>query len=129
MFPEGTEAAVRWGSIKKIFLKISQNSQENKFIWFFFLIKLQACRLHFIKRETPIQVFSCEVCETFKKTYFTQHIQTNASVHTKNSFKTEQRSHQEMLYVICDLPISDLSCEITSKFTKFLERNQWISFF
>ena len=56
MLPEGTEAAVRRGSIKKMFLKISQNSQENKFIWFSFLIKLQACRLQaatFIKKETP----------------------------------------------------------------------------
>ena len=122
VLPEGTEAAVRRGSIKKIFLKISQTSQGNKFIWFSFLIKLQACRLHFIKRETPIQVFSCEVCETFKKTYFTQHLQTTASVDTKNSFKTEQRSHQELLYVICNLPISDVSC--TLKFTKILERNQ-----
>ena len=127
MFPEGTEVAVRWGSIKKIFLKIPQNPQENKFIWFSFLIKLQGC--NFIKRETPIQVFSCEVCKSFKKTYFTQHLQTTAAVDTKNSFKTEQRSHEEMLCVICDLPISDVSCKITSKFTKILERNQWRSFF
>ena len=117
VLPEGTERAVRRGSIKKIFLKISQTSQGNKFIWFSFLMKLQACR----------QMFSCEVCEIFKKTYFTQHLQTTASVDTKNSFKTGQRSHQEMLYVICDLPTSDVSCEITWKFTKILERNKWKS--
>ena len=66
-------------------------------------------------------MFSCEVCEIFKKTYFTQHLQTTASVDTKNSFKTEQKTHQVMLFVICDLPISDVSCEITWKFTKILE--------
>ena len=74
-------------------------------------------------------MFSCEFCEIFKNTFFKEHVQTTASVDTKNSFKAEQRSHQEMLYVICDLPISDISCEITWKFNKIIERNQWKSFF
>ena len=116
MLPVGTEAAVRIGSLKKMFLKISQNSQENTFIGFSFLIKLQACRLagcNFIKKETPIQAFSCEFCEIFRNTFFTEHLQATASVDNKNSFKTEQRSQQEMLYEICDLPISNISCKIT----------------
>ena len=74
-------------------------------------------------------MFSCEFFEIFKNTFFTEHLQTTASVDTKNSFKTEQRSYQEMLYVICDLPISDISCEITWKFNEILERNQGKSFF
>ena len=74
-------------------------------------------------------MFSCEFCEFIKNTFFTEHLQTTASVDTKNSFKVEQNIHQEMLYVICDLPISDISCEITWKFNKILERNQWKSFF
>ena len=45
MLPVGTEAAVRIGSMKKMFFKISQNLQENIFIGFSFLIKLQACWL------------------------------------------------------------------------------------
>ena len=58
MLPEGTEAAVRRGSIKKIFLKVSQNSQENKFIWLSFLIKLQAWRLQiYQKRDSHTSVF------------------------------------------------------------------------
>ena len=40
----------QWSSMKKAFLKISQNSQ--------------VCI--FIKKETPKQVFSCEFCEVFK---------------------------------------------------------------
>ena len=72
---------------------------------------------------------SCDFFEIFKNTFFTEHLQTTASVDTKNFFKTEQRSFQEMLYVICDLQISDISCEITWKLKKILERNQWKSFF
>ena len=39
--------------MKKVFLKISKNSQEN------------TCARVFIKRETPTQVFSCKIFETF----------------------------------------------------------------
>ena len=31
-----------------------------------FLIKLQAFSLQFIKKKTPVQVFSCEFCKIFK---------------------------------------------------------------
>ena len=36
--------------------------------------------LHFIKKETPTQVFSCEFCEFFKNTFFTEHLRKTASV-------------------------------------------------
>ena len=53
-------------SVKKVFLKISHNSQENTCTRVSFLIKeTEAC--NFIKRETMAQVFSCEICEIFKK--------------------------------------------------------------
>ena len=74
-------------------------------------------------------MFSCDFFEIFKNTFFTEHLQTTASVDTKNFFKTEQGSYQEMLYVIFDLLISDISFEITWKLKKILERNQWKSFF
>ena len=51
-----TEAVARSYSVKKVFLKISQNSQENTCARVSFLIKLQA----FIKKETLAQVFSCK---------------------------------------------------------------------
>ena len=38
----------------------------------------QAC--NFNKRETPAQVFSCECCEIFNKTYFEEHLRMTASV-------------------------------------------------
>ena len=52
---------------KKVFLKISQNSQENNCARVSFSIKL-AC--NFIKKETLAQVFSCEFCKIFKNTFF-----------------------------------------------------------
>ena len=48
-------------SIKKVFLKIWQNSQEN------------TCVCNFIKKETLAHVLSCEFCEMFKNTFFTEH--------------------------------------------------------
>ena len=32
------------------------------------------------KKETPTQMFSCEICENFKNTYFDEHLQTTASI-------------------------------------------------
>ena len=51
-----TEAIAKRCSIKRVFLKILQNLQENNRTRVTFLIKLQA------KKETLAQVFSCEVC-------------------------------------------------------------------
>ena len=52
-------------SIKKVFLKTLQNSQENTCARVSFLIKLQAeaCNCNFIKIETLAQVFSYEFFE------------------------------------------------------------------
>ena len=80
------------------------------------------------KKRFPYKCFPVNFAKFFKNTFFTEHLQMTASV-DRNSFKAKQRSYQEMLYVICDLPISDISCEITWKFNKILERNQWKSFF
>ena len=51
--------------MKKVFLEISQNSQENTCAGVSFLIKLRA-----IKKETSAQVFSCEFCEISKNPFF-----------------------------------------------------------
>ena len=51
-------------SIKKEFLKISQNSQEST-------CARPAC--NFIKKETLAQVLSCEFRETFKNTFLIGH--------------------------------------------------------
>ena len=57
-------------SIKKVFLEISQNSQENNCAKVSFLINLQASACNFIKKETLAEVFSCEFCEISKSTFF-----------------------------------------------------------
>ena len=57
-------------SVKKMFLKISQNSKENTCVRVSFFAKcwLEACK--FIKKETLAQVFFCEFCEISKNTFF-----------------------------------------------------------
>ena len=57
-------------SIKKVFIKILQSSQEN------------TCA-----RVTLTQVFSCEFCKIFKNSFFTEYIRANAS-DNKNLLRT-----------------------------------------
>ena len=65
------EAVVWRCSVKKMFLEILQNSQENTRARFSFLIKLQtkAKACNFVKKETLAQVFSCEFCEISKNNF------------------------------------------------------------
>ena len=49
----------------------------------------EAC--NFIKKETLAQVFSCELCEISKNTYFTEHLWATAAVYHKK-FITENFS-------------------------------------
>ena len=60
-----SETATEGVLYEKMFLEISQNSQENTRA---FLMKPEAC--NFIKKETLSQVFSCEFCEISKKHLF-----------------------------------------------------------
>ena len=58
-----TEAATRGVLWKKVFLEISQNSQEN------------TCA-----RDDLTQMFSCEFCEISKNIFFTEQLRATASV-------------------------------------------------
>ena len=60
--------------MKKVFSKISQNSQESTCARVSFLIKLQTSG-NFIKWEALAQVFSYEFCEIFKNTFLKEHLQ------------------------------------------------------
>ena len=58
-------------SVKKVFFKILQNSQENTCVRVFFFSK--SCRpqnCSIIKKETVAQVFTCEFCVIFRNTFF-----------------------------------------------------------
>ena len=65
-----TEAVVRMCSVKKLFLEILQNSQENTCDRVSYLINLQAKACNFIIKETLAQVLCCEFCEISKNTFF-----------------------------------------------------------
>ena len=56
------EAVVRRCFVKKVFLKILENSQENTC----------APGLQMYQKETLTQVFSCEFRENFKNIFFTK---------------------------------------------------------
>ena len=78
-----TEAVVWRCSVKKMFLEILQNSQENTCAKVSFLIKLQAEAFNFIKKETLIQVFSCEFCEISKDSFSYKTLPMATSVWSK----------------------------------------------
>ena len=64
-----SEGVTQRCSVKKEFLEISQNSQENTCA----RIKVAALRpeaCNVIKKETLAQVFSCEFCQMSKNTFF-----------------------------------------------------------
>ena len=63
-------------SVKKGFLQISQNSQENTCVGISFLI-------NFIKKETPTQMFSCEFAKFLSTRFFTEHLRWLLLKHLK----------------------------------------------
>ena len=65
------EAVTQMSSVKKVFLEISQNSQENTCAKVSFL-RPQGC--NFFKKETLTQVFSYEFFEIIKNSFFTEHL-------------------------------------------------------
>ena len=60
-----SEGTTRGVLLEKVFLEISQNSKENT-----------CARVSFFLA----QVFSCEFCQISKKTFFTEHLRTTASL-------------------------------------------------
>ena len=80
-----TETATRGVLCKKVFLKTLQNSQENTSARVSFLIKAG----NFIKKEALAQVFSCEICEISKNTFFTKHLWMTSSRQTELVYEHE----------------------------------------
>ena len=76
---------------EKLFFKISRNSQKTPVSESLFLIKLQT-----LEQVTLAQVFSCEFCEIFKNTFFTEHFWTTAS---KKGLLEEYLEHCEILMI------------------------------
>ena len=74
-----TEVVAWRCSVKKVFLEISENSQENTCAGVFSKQSWRPQTSNFIKKETLAQVFSCEFCKIFKNTFFTDHLWETAS--------------------------------------------------
>ena len=55
-----------------------QPSKENTYVRVSFLIKLPACS--FIKKETLVQVLSCELRKTSENIFFTENFRATASI-------------------------------------------------
>ena len=66
--------------VKKMFLKIPQNSPENICAKVSFLKSCRTQVCNFIKKETLTQMFSCEFCEISESTFFTIHLPATACI-------------------------------------------------
>ena len=71
------ESSHWWCSVKKGVLKSLAKFTGKHLCWSLFLIKLQQ-----IKSATLL-MFSCEICEIFKNTYFGKHLPTDASINER----------------------------------------------
>ena len=56
--------------LRKLFWKNFAKFTRKRLCWCLFLT---------VSKETPTPVFSCEICEIFKSTYFKEHLRTTAS--------------------------------------------------
>ena len=65
-----SEVVAQRCSVKKGFLEISQNAEENT------CLRLRPAAL--LKKETLTQLFSCEFCGISENTFFTEHLWATA---------------------------------------------------
>ena len=90
-----TEVATRRFLLKKVLLKIFENFTGKHLFYF---IKLEAFRPATLLKTDSTQMFFCAICETFKNTYFEEHLQMAASVGKKTvrtSIENEKEQNSE----------------------------------
>ena len=107
-----TETVAGRCSVKKMFLNILQNSQENTCVRFSSLIKLQACGLQlYWKGDSDTGVFLW-IFETYENTFFIEHLRSFCIEVLKFAWKRTQ-------YMLLHLQLSFyLSLLSSSKHTK-----------
>ena len=81
---------------KKAILKTFAIITGKYLCWSVFLKKLQALRPTTLLNKTPTQVFYCDYCETFKNTYFEEHLRTAAS----ESLFLEEYCHTTVAWLV-----------------------------
>ena len=69
-----TKAVVQRFSVKKVFLEITQNSQENTYARVSFLIKLQASESALLKKRLWHRCFPVNFAKFLRATFFTEQL-------------------------------------------------------
>ena len=112
-----TEAVVQMCSVKRLFLKISQNVQENTCARISFLINLQAPAT-LLKKETGARVFSCEFSKILKNIFFTEHLRTTEEYLFYRTFRnTSGRSSHRRC---------SMKKDVLENFAKFIGKHLWV---
>ena len=100
-----------------MFFEISQNSQESTCATDSFLIKLQAC--NFIKKESLVQVLSCEFSEISKNTFFTEHLQETASF-TCNLYLFHHNDSSKLTSFVLNVALDcTVFCQVNSNLLQY----------
>ena len=110
------EAAVRRCSVKKVFLEISQNSQENTCARVSFLIKLQAWPATLLKKRLWHRCFPVNFAKFLRTPFFTEHLWW-LLLNMISTISSSITSHQfnffsELSFLVTAVPISKKSNEI-----------------
>ena len=82
-----SEAVLRICSVRKVFLKILKNAQQNNCARVSFLIKLQSSGLQLYQKETLVEVFSYGFCKISKNNFSNRAPPVAASVECKKQVK------------------------------------------
>ena len=101
-------------SVKKVFLKILQNPQQNTCVrGSIFLKRCEPTTYYFVGKETLVQVVSYEFCKFCNNTYFVEHMRTVVArqiclcetnlflfswLNLKANFNTNQKQPPEVFY-------------------------------
>ena len=80
-------------SIKKVLIKISQNSQENTYAKVSFLIKLQTTPATLLKTRQWHRRFPANFAKFVRATFFTEHLWTTASLFV-TTYSIHKDSHK-----------------------------------
>ena len=87
-------------SMKKVFLKISKNSQENTCAWASFLIKLHASALQFyLKKRLWHRCFPVNIGKFLRTPFLTEHLWTTFSELRKHY---QQKSDLRVYHSACE---------------------------
>ena len=112
---------------KKDFLRNFANFTKKRLHWSLLLLKLQAPGLQLYEKGTPTQMFSCEICDILKNSYFVEHLRAAASDGSESD-ENDDESYNKGTEAVVRSPMFFI-IEILKNFANFTGKHLCWSFF